>query len=84
MRDKAMSDAIVMGQYELARLYLFDSLVRQTATLFSVPTSRYTYDVDGLDDTMTALRMEGHAAMAAVRWDALAVGCGRQGRPASA
>lgn len=75
-RDAAMQDAILMGQFELARLYLFDSLVRQTATLFSVPTSRFAYSTDGLDATMADLRLSGHADMAAVRWDALSVACG--------
>lgn len=72
--DYAMGSAIMMGQYELMRSYLFDSVVRQSATLF--PPSSYQYDSDIVEKIITEERAAGGAGIAAQRWDAYSVACG--------
>jgi hypothetical protein len=74
--DYAAKEAILAGQQEIIRLYLYNSIVRQRATLFSEPTLRYEYTSETTGDIMGEIREEGAANLSAQRWDALADGIG--------
>lgn len=74
--DQGVKQAIIAGQFEIVRSYLFDTIVRKSANLFTEPGSSYIYDIDGIGETMSEVREDGGMGLADMRWDALACGCG--------
>jgi hypothetical protein len=75
--DAAAQSAILAGQQEIIRLYLFPSIVRQRATLFSEPGNRYEYeDGDEVEDIIEEVRDDAEAQLAAQRWDTFSDGIG--------
>lgn len=74
--DFAASQAILAGQQEIVRLYLYNNIVRQRATLFTEPTQRYEYESPDTGETMGEIRDDGDANICAQRWDTYADGIG--------
>lgn len=74
--DVAAQLAILAGQQEIVRMYLFNSIVRQRATLFSEPSQRYEYEDEATGETIGEIREDGGCNLAAQRWDSYADGCG--------
>jgi hypothetical protein len=72
--NKARESAIRAGYYEIIRTALYNSIVTNTATLFSEPSQRYEWDTDGVGEVVTDLREQSNASLACQRWDSLAVG----------
>lgn len=74
--DWAAQQAILAGQQETVRLYLYNSIVRARATLFSEPTAHYEYEGETTEEIIEDVRDDGNANLSAIRWDTMADGIG--------
>ena len=74
--DYAAKEAILAGQQEIVRMYLYNSIVRQRATLFTEPSQRYEYENEATGETLGDIREDSGANIAAQRWDSYADGMG--------
>lgn len=77
LMDLALQKAILAGQYETIRLDLLNSIVGQSATLYTETTQTFTYNPGGkkVQQLVSDVRQEGGADASVVRWDAYACAC---------
>jgi len=74
--DYAAKEAIMAGQQEIVRMYLYNSIVRQRATLFTEPSQRYEYENESTGEALGEVREDSGANIVAQRWDSYADGMG--------
>lgn len=75
--DVALQKAILAGQYETIRLDLLNSIVSQSATLFTEPTQTFTYTPSNkkVQKLIEGVRAESGSEVSTILWDAYACAC---------